>query len=183
MRPVDVGKWIGEHHRPLVDRWVAEVTSGESKWSGEVEDLLREFLDQLVSIIPPCLGPYRPHLKPLWRQACELYGSTAAMRGLAAGEVLEEFQFLRDGLIRLLYSDPPPSDGGRLSMRDALRVNRLIDLGVTGASVGHTDALFFALFQGSGLPETLTAELRDEIRSQLEGIQAEIRSVLSLQED
>jgi hypothetical protein len=52
-------------------------------------------------------------------------------------------------------------------------------MGVTHASVGHTDALFFSLFEGSGIPEAPpTAELVDELRQELEGIRQELRQIL-----
>jgi len=43
--------------------------------------------------------------------------------------------------------------------------------------VGHTDALFFALFQGSGVPERLSDDVRYEIRNQLEAIRHSLDEV------
>ena len=49
-----------------------------------------------------------------------------------------------------------------------------IDRGVTHAQhQGHTDSLFFAHFQGTGVPERLTADLVDEVRRQLMAIEVE----------
>jgi hypothetical protein len=45
--------------------------------------------------------------------------------------------------------------------------------------VGHADVLFFALFQGSGVPEKLSAEARQEVTSQLESIAEEFRAVIA----
>ena len=64
-----------------------------------------------------------------------------------------------------------------MALREVLRINRVIDRGVTHASVGHTDVLFFALFQGSGVPETLTDDVRYEIREQLQAIETEVRAL------
>ena len=35
------------------------------------------------------IGPYREQIQPLWIRASELFGTIAAKRGLAAGEVIE----------------------------------------------------------------------------------------------
>jgi hypothetical protein len=100
-------------------------------------------------------------------------------RGLAAGEVIEEFQILREGVIRLLYQEPPLEGRARLSLREVLRLNRALDAGVTHASVGHTDALFFSLFEGSGISDAPpAASLMEEVRNQLDGLRAELREVL-----
>ncbi|HZD04020.1 MAG TPA: hypothetical protein VE173_03855, partial [Longimicrobiales bacterium] len=93
-------------------------------------------------------------------------------------EVIEEFQLLRDGIIRLVFEDPPHDGDTRMSLRDILRLNRVVDLGVTYASVGHTDALFFALFQGSGVPEPPDSAVQDEVRDQLQAIRAELAEVM-----
>ena len=116
------------------------------------------FCGLLTRMLPGALGPLREHVEPLWLQTAELFGSVAAQRGLAAGEALDEFQILREVLIRELYADPPAGGRVPLSLRDLLRLNRVIDRGVTQAGVGHADALFFALFQGSGVPEHLDAD-------------------------
>jgi hypothetical protein len=92
---------------------------------------------------------------------------------------VEEFQILREAVIRLLYQDPPLGGRVPLSLREVLRLNRAIDRGVTHASVGHTDALFFSLFEGSGIPDVPPAEeLVVEVRAQLEVIRTELRSRL-----
>jgi len=123
------------------------------------------------------MGPSREALEPLWTQTSELFGSLACSRGLAAGEAVEETQILREGILRLLYQDPPRAPSGRMGLREVLRLNRAVDQLVTHASVGHTDALFFALFQGSGVPERLGDDARYEIRAQLEAVRAELAEV------
>ncbi len=146
---------------------------------GAADGLLEEFLGLLVGMLPTVLGPHRDQAEPLWIRAAELFGATAARRGLAAGEVIEEFQILREAVIRFLYQEPPVSGGARLSLRDVLRLNRAIDRGVTHASVGHTDALFFALFEGSGIPDTPpNGRLVDEVRSQLDELRHDVIDVI-----
>jgi hypothetical protein len=91
------------------------------------------------------MGPHGPHVQALFDRTAELFGTMAAKRGLAAGEVIEEFQILRELLIRKFFDDPPAE--GPPSLRDTLRMNRIVDSGVTHASVGHTDALFFMFLE------------------------------------
>jgi hypothetical protein len=146
-----------------------------------VEELLEQFIELLLDLLPGLLGRYRDQLEPLWTQTSELFGSLAANRGLAAGEAVEEAQFLREAVLRLLYQDPPLAPTGPMGPREVLRLNRVIDELVTYTSVGHTDALFFALFQGSGVPERLSDDVRYEIRSQLEAIRVLVDEVQVVQ--
>ncbi len=136
-------------------------------------ELFEHFLRFFLELVPSMLGPYRDSLDPVWDRASELFGSFAANRGLAAGEVIEEVQILREAIMRLLYQDPPRGAAGPLGLREILRLNRVVDRLVLHASVGHTDALFFALFQGSGVPETLSDDVRWEIREQLQSLASE----------
>ncbi|HSG49296.1 MAG TPA: hypothetical protein VLA43_15855 [Longimicrobiales bacterium] len=144
------------------------------------EELIEAFLDLFLKLLPGLMGPSREALEPIWTQTSELFGSLACSRGLAAGEAVEETQFLREAVLRLLYQDPPRPPAGRMGLREVLRLNRAVDQLVTHASVGHTDALFFALFQGSGVPEHLGDDARYEIRAQLEGARAEMEDILGL---
>lgn len=181
--PLQVAEWVASQAPRLTERWYAEVRGRNGRWREPVDDLVREFLGFLVSLVPGCLGPYRDQMDAVWRQAAELYGKVGAMRGLAAGEVIEEMQLLREMLIRFLYIDPPgarsPRDV-RLSLRDGLHLSRIVDRGVTHASVGHTDALFFALFHGNGVAQTLDQELVTEVRNQLGQLEAERDELLRL---
>lgn len=174
LEPSELARWLSERTGSIVERWLDQMRSREPGWREAHVDLLGRFLRAMASMIPPMLGPYRHQAEPFWLQLSELYGSVAAQRGLAAGEVIEEVQYLRDAVIRLLYTDPPLQGGRRLALRDILRLNRILDQGVTHASVGHTDALFFFLFQGSGVPEALEARVVQEIEDQLHGIEVEV---------
>ena len=130
------------------------------------------FCRGLVSFLPGMLGPYRTQIAPLWSECAELFGSVAARRGLSAGEVIEEFQILREVILRLLFERPPAPDRG-LHMRDVLQLNRAVDIGVTQASVGHTDLLFFNLVDGSGGPAPLGRDDMDEVVEQIRTLQEE----------
>lgn len=176
LEALEVAGWLEEQSARIAERWYAELKGRDGRWRAPVAALIREFVEFLVSLVPDCLGPYRTQIDPVWRQAAELYGKLAAMRGLAAGEVIEEMQLLREVLIRVLYADPP-GNGSRedvsLSLREALRLTRIVDRGVTHASVGHTDVLFFTLFHGNGVARTLDDELVQEVRNQLGQLEAE----------
>lgn len=170
----DISRWLAERAEPLRERWLVMVRGRVEAARGDGRNELTEaFLDLFIDILPLCLSPVRDHAEPLWDTTAELFGSFAANRGLAAGEVIEEVQILRECVIRMLYQDPPRAPFGPSALRDVLHLNRLADRLVTHASVGHTDALFFALFQGSGAPEALSDEVRYELRAQLEGIRRE----------
>jgi hypothetical protein len=177
--PAEFADWMEERLPRLVGRWHREIQSRYSQSSTGVNGLLEEFLTLLASFLPALLGPHRDQVEPVWIRTSELFGAVAARRGLAAGEVIEELQILREAVIRLLYQDPPLGGRRRLSLREVLRLNRALDTGVTHASVGHTDAMFFSLFEGSGIPDAPpTAELKAELRTQLDGIRGELKEIL-----
>lgn len=177
LEPGELARWLEQRADRIRDRWLSDVKSRDSGWNPDVEALTVEFFDLFLDMLPHGLGPFKEHVEPLWLQAAELFGSMASRRGLAAGEVIEEFQILRDAVIRFLYAEPPVAGPLRISLRDLLRVNRFVDRGVMQASVGHTDALFFALFQGTGVSEGLTEETISEVKDQLELIREELRQV------
>ena len=177
LEPIELARWLEERADRIRDRWLSDVQSRDAAWSPEVHALTVEFFDLFLAMLPHGLGPFKEQVEPLWVEAAELFGSMAAQRGLAAGEVIEEFQMLRDAVIRFLYAEPPVAGPLRISLRDLLRVNRFVDRGVTQASVGHTDALFFALIGGTGVSEGLTPDSVAEIRAQLDVIRGEFRQV------
>lgn len=176
----DFSDWVAARAQPLVERWHADVEGRMGGHPVGVDQLLHRFFEQLVELLPGGLSPYRSQFEPLWRSCAELYGSVAAMRGLAAGEVIEEFQFLRESLIRHLFMDPPEVTKPALLLRDILRINRIVDRGVTYASVGHTDTLFFALFRGSGAPRGLDPERMQEVGAQLDSFAQDSRTLYKL---
>ena len=102
----------------------------------------------------------------------------AARRGLSAGEVIEEFQILREIIVRAMFEQPPAGGGRGLRMREVLQLNRTVDIGVTQASVGHTDLLFFSLIHGSGVPTPLGPEDLREVREQIGALQDEGRRIM-----
>ncbi|NNM33590.1 MAG: hypothetical protein HKO53_11025 [Gemmatimonadetes bacterium] len=169
---MDIAQWLDVRQGGIASRWNASLTTARpaDKVLAEVGP---RFCETLVSFLPGVLTAYRHQIEPLWRETAALYGSVAARRGLSAGEVIEEFHELRDVLLRLLFEDPPMASGARLSLREVLHLNRVIDMGVTQASVGHTDLLFFSLIHGSGVPKPMESEDRDEVGDQLAALQAD----------
>lgn len=177
-QPVDLARWVDGRREAIIRRWLEEIERRPGGPRGEVVGLYRSFCTLLVRAVSAALGPYREQIDGSLQQAAELYGSLGAFRGLAAGEVVEEVQILREVILRFLYADPPIGGEGLLSLRDVLRLNRALDRAVTQASVGHTDALFFQLFRGSGVPERVPGEQLEEVREQLASIRAEFDEVV-----
>ena len=169
----DFARWLEHRHDLLVERWASAVGPRLEETDPAVVRLLRAFYDLQLRLLAGNFGPYRAQFEPLLRQVAELYGSLGALRSLAAGEIIEEVQHLREALIRLLFTDPPQVRGPAVLIREVLRLNRSVDEIVTFASVGHTDAMFFALFQGSGAPQALTPELQEEVEEQLDTLRTE----------
>jgi hypothetical protein len=156
---------VAEWTQRLGDRLTASRTIGR-------DQLLRQFR-LLVELIGGTVGPFRREIVPLWNRALEVYGRTASIRGLAAGEVVEELSHLREVLTVHLAPEL-----ARMRQRQAmaimLRLNRTFDGGVATAVVGYTDALVATLFAQNGVPpadvhhdvaeiERLTAKLADEL--------------------
>lgn len=170
--PVDLAAWLYEHSTLIAERWAEGLLSARNSWSRAGESLVHAFCSGLVSFLPGMLSPYRAQILPLWSECSELFGSVAARRGLSAGEVIEEFQILREVIVRLGFERPPSADGA-LVMRDVLQLNRAVDIGVTQASVGHTDLLFFNLVHGSGGPAPLGGDDMDEVVEQIRTLRLE----------
>ena len=141
-------------------------------------DTIDRQLRLLVELLTVMTGPRRREANGLWLSASEWYGRTAALRGLAAGEIVEEFQYLRERLIRHL-SELVTLLAPRQSMAAVLRLNRLVDTGTAHAVVGYTDALVESLLERQGIPlgahETDESEVEDRL-AQLEGEFAQLMS-------
>ena len=167
-----LGEWL-EIQRGFVARyWFEEVLHRVSS-DQEMERVLERFLNLLTRMIPGALDHRRSVVDPVWKRAAELYGTLGAQRGLAAGDIVEEFQIVREAVVRILFQAPPVTYGAGLTLSDSLRLNRFLDSGVTHASIGHTDGLFFALFHGSGVSTVPTAELVAEVEEQLDALEME----------
>lgn len=135
-----------------------------------VEREFRLILDVLVEMV----GPLRREIHTVWRNACEHYGRIASTRGLVAGEVVEELQFLRELLIRNL-APILAAMRARQGMAIMLRLNRVIDAGVSAAVVGYTDALVATLFAQNGVPALDHEHDVGEINRQLAALENQLR--------
>ena len=157
-----LGDWLEVQRGFLARYWFEEILHRVSM-DEEMEHVLERFLTLLTRMIPGAFDHRRSEVDAVWKSAAELYGALGAKRGLAAGDIVEEFQIVREAVVRILFQAPPGGYGATLSMSDALRLNRFLDSGVTHASIGHTDGLFFALFSGSGVSTVPTAQLVAEV--------------------
>ncbi len=137
-----------EQRDVMTNRWIAWIGDRiASTPSASVEATHAEFhliLDTFAALI----GPLRREVRPLWNRITVGYGRHAATRGLAAGEVVEEMQYLRELLIRYL-APALAALRPRQGMALLLRLNRLVDRGVAMAVVGYTDAMVATLLPKS----------------------------------
>ncbi len=176
--PAELQAWMIAMGEKIVARWRSEVAKRLEQPPGALVELLGDFYGTFVRILPEVLGPYRRRVRLLWQETSNLYGQLAAQRGLAAGEVIEEFQVLRVALIRALYAEPLIPPDMVPGMREVLRLNRLVDQGVTHASIGYTDSLVSALVAGPGVPESVTGELLARVAARLGEIRREFRDIV-----
>lgn len=169
--------WLQEREGDLADRWVQELRTGQDPGDSDGLDILEVMARELVSFLPACFEERREVAVELWQQAAHLYGSLALLRGLAAGEVVDELQLLRGVILRLFLTEVTQGEGHPgepLPLMDLMALNRLLDQGVSRASVAYVDDLFFTHLQGSGVPGGLDEEKKAEIRRQLEGFRQEL---------
>ena len=177
----ELADWLQGRILRLAEEWAAEIRVRGMGHATVVDEIVARQVLQIASMMPELLGRHATQLQPLWSRSCELFGTVAAKRGLAAGEVIEEFQILRTLVIRDLYQDPLV--GGAPTLREALRLNGILDRGVTHASVGHTDAMFFQLLEDADAPIGLSAEqIVLEAEAQLTVIRQEFESVVGTSE-
>ena len=182
--PVELTRWLRMRLPSISSRWMSRLEARESIGGSDWHDVVRSFVDVISSMLGPVLGPLRREVEPLWVRIAELFGHTAAGRGLAAGEVIEELQILRELVIRDLYRDPPGSGVAPLSLRDVLLLNRAVDRIVTHGSVGHTDALFFQLFDdGDREREPEAVRTAEAVLAQITSLRDELKGVLALGAD
>jgi hypothetical protein len=122
------------------------------------------------------VGPLRREVNTVWFHVCEHYGRVGSARGLAAGEVVEELQFLRELLIRNL-APVLVAMRARQGMAIMLRLNRVIDKGVAVAVVGYTDALVATLFSQNGVPSFSADHDAGDVERQLDVLEQELQAV------
>lgn len=131
----------------MVQRWADWLGDRLTASKAIPREIVERELGILVDALGALVGPLRREIRPIWRQAAEHYGRVGAARGLAAGEIVEEMQYLRELLIRYL-APVLAAMRPRQGMALLLRLNRLVDTGVAMAVVGYTDALVATLLTG-----------------------------------
>ncbi len=158
----------------MVERWSEWLGDRMTATSSIPPELVKRELLVLIDVFASMIGPLRRETRAIWSRAAEQYGRHAAIRGLAAGEVVEEMQYLRELLIRYL-APAIAALRPRQGMALLLRLNRLVDRGVAMAVVGYTDELAASLVptseDGDGRRTPDPAELTqavDAIRNELQ---------------
>ena len=177
--PLELAAWLKPKLPDIGEQWAKRIGERGLGHGKPWDQILAAFTSLFVEFLPTLLGPVRAEIRPIWDRCAELFGATAAQRGLAAGEVIEELQVLRELVIRELYRDPPMGRQGPLSLREILQLNRAIDRAVTHSSVGHTDTLFFQLFEKEEPEDPMSpTDLTDEVVKQLRVIRSEFESTV-----
>jgi hypothetical protein len=167
--------WLETHATDVAHRWSVELRARTNREDGPVESLREALLHAMARSVGPALGPWRDQVEPLLHQIAALYGNVAFLRGLAAGDVVEEVQLLREILLRFLFRDGASVDPTTpIGLRELLRLSRVVDQLVTHANVGHIDALFFNLLHGSGVSEVPGEERVAELTAELAHLQDEL---------
>lgn len=160
----------------MVAQWAAWLGDRMETSSTIPCPVIERELRLVVELLAEMVGPVRRETKPVWFHACEHYGRLAAARGLAAGEVVDELQFLREMLIRNL-APVLAAMRPRRAMAIMLELNRVLDKGISVAVVGYTDALVATIFAQNGVPSEGTAVDAEEVGRQLEQLEAELAAV------
>ena len=170
------GRVIADMRESMVAQWADwlgdRITAAPTIQRATVE---REFR-LLIDVTDPDGGTAPARSAPGMVPRCEHYGRSASARGLAAGEVVEELQYLRELLIRNL-APILAAMRARQGMAIMLRLNRVLDRGVAVAVVGYTDALVATLFAQNGVPRSGAEQDPDEIDRQLAALEAELAAV------
>jgi hypothetical protein len=168
---------IAECRDIMAAEWTEWLGARGATGSVPVELVRREHglvIDTLIEM----LGPLRREAKPLWTMVMEHYGRTAATRGLAAGEVVEEIQQLRFLLVRYIGATVAAMRPRR-AVAVFLRLNHLVDRGIAQAVVGYTDALVASLMMTDRQTQPLTEVSPEELARQLGGLEERLTAIAS----
>lgn len=172
-----VGKVMAEHRDSVVREWAGWLTARVSSAVPIPRPTIERELCLLFDILVESVGPMRRSVNEVWHHATEHFGRMGAARGLAAGEIVEEIQYLRELLTRRL-GPLLTTLRQRQAMAIILRLNAMLDKGIAVAVVGYTDALVATLFTQNGVPTPETAPDTHDLDRQVEELEAELHSVL-----
>ena len=174
---VVTGRALADLRDRLVRDWADWLGERLSASTAVPRTVLERELRLLIDVFTEMVGPLRREARDLWARTCEHYGRMAAARGLAAGEVVEEIQFLRELLIRNLASTLAPMRA-RQSMAIMLRLNQVLDRGIAVAVAGYTDALVAQLFAHDGVPSPDSQLGADEVERQVDEIERQLGALV-----
>ncbi len=171
------GRAMADLRESLVLQWADWLGERMAPTSTIPRATVERELRLLLDVLSQMVGPMRREVKAIWARTCEHYGRVGAARGLAAGEVVEELQYLRELLIRNLASVVAPMRA-RQAMAIMLRLSTVLDQGIAAAVVGYTDALVATLFSQNGVPSADADLDPSEVDRQLDSIEGEIAAVV-----
>ncbi len=168
---------MADHRDAMIAEWAEWLRHRVASAAAIPHSTLERELRLLFDILIEGVGPLRRSVNEVWHHACEHYGRFGAARGLAAGEIVEEIQYLRELLTRRIG---PVLSGlrQRQAMAIILRLNTTLDKGIAVAVVGYTDALVATLFAQNGVPAPDTALDSHDIERQLELLEGELAEVV-----
>jgi len=172
-----VGRALADQRNDIITEWANWLTERVTPASAVPREVLERELRLLFDLLVESVGPLRRSVAEVWYHACEHYGRCGAARGLAAGEIVEELQYLRELLIRRVG---PVLTGlrQRQAMAIILRLSTILDKGIAVAVVGYTDALVATLLSKGGVPAADGALNAHDIGKQLEQIEGELAAVV-----
>lgn len=168
-----LGRSIGLAREELARKWSKWIEDRHNGGRALSLDQLQRPLRLIVHLLAHMSGPLRHEARESWYAATEMYGRLAEARGLSAGEVAEEFQYLRELLIVEL-GDVIVALPTRLQLPAVLRMNRVMDAGTANAVVGYTDALVAKMFSRDGVPVP-TADSVQELLGQFHALEADAK--------
>jgi hypothetical protein len=168
---------MADHRDAMIREWADWLAERVSTAVAIPRSTLERELRLLYDILVESVGPMRRSVAEVWRHACEHFGRLGAARGLAAGEIVEELQYLRELLIRRLG---PLLTGLRQRQAVAiiLRLSATLDKGMAVAVVGYTDALVATLFTQNGVPSPHSTLDHQDIERQLEQMEGHLQAVV-----
>lgn len=168
-----IGRSLKADRDRLIAQWADWLAERMSQTPVVDRPTIERQLALLMDIVIEMAGPLRRQIAELWFDACDAYGRTAAARGLAAGEVVEEIQHLRELLIHNL-GEVIAALPARQSMAAVLRLNRMLDRGIAHAVVGYTDVLVETLLERRGVVLDASEPGTNTVRERLDQLEEEL---------
>lgn len=168
-----IGRGIDAARDNLIARWIGWLSERQSPSPTIDVRVLERPLRLILDLLVHMTGPMRHEAKEPWYAATELYGKLAEARGLSAGEVVEEMQYLRE-LLLVDLADLIVALPVRHQMPALLRLSRVLDAAVANATVGYTDALVEKMFSRDGVPVP-TADSVADLLGQVTALESEAR--------